>query len=171
MIGLLVGAGASVSARDNWSRTPVYLADDEPTAEALVKLGADPSTSRNLSVQSFKKTRQDVARVLVLGHTGSGKTTFINALTRSKNYHFTNEIAVMQSYLHGYRTEIDVIDTPGWGDPDNTDYEVLKLIQGFLSEEYGTGRRLKCVVYMIHSGETRFDDPHSRWIEILEELV
>jgi ankyrin repeat protein/GTPase SAR1 family protein len=171
LIGVLVKAGTSVSARDNWSRTPLYLAEDKPTAEALIELGAHPSTRRDKPVRSFKKTREDVARVLVLGRTGSGKTAFINALTRSNYRTRTNGIAIVQSYLDGYRTEVDVIDAPGWGGLRNTDYGVLKLIQGFLGEEYRTGRRLNCVVYMIHSGDSRFDDPHSRWIKILEELV
>jgi ankyrin repeat protein len=55
-IRALIEAGASVSARDHWSRTPLYLADDEPSAEVLVELGADPSTSRDMPVQTFTKT-------------------------------------------------------------------------------------------------------------------
>jgi ankyrin repeat protein/GTP-binding protein EngB required for normal cell division len=168
MIRALVKAGASVSARDHWSRTPLYLVDDEPSAEVLIELGADPSTSCDMPVQIFTKTREGVARVLVLGRYGTGKTTFINALIKSTKYCSGSRVAVVQSHLHGYRAEVDVIDTPGWD--ARPDYEVLKLIQSFLSEEYRSGRRLHCVVYMIDVGESR-PGSHRRWIKVLEELV
>jgi ankyrin repeat protein len=171
MIEVLVKAGASVSARDKWCRTPLYLADDEPSAKALIKLGTDPSTSRNMLMQTFTKTREDVARVLVLGRTGSGKTTFINALTRSTNSCGNKKVSVMRSYLRGHGAEVDVIDTPGWGDQKRTDHEVLQLIQSFLSEEYRIGRRLHCVLYMIHIGESGLDSIDRIWIKILEGLV
>jgi hypothetical protein len=112
-----------------------------------------------------------VTRILVLGSYGTVKTTFINALTRSTKYCRSTNVAVVQSYLHGYRDEVDVIDIPGWGDQYKTDYEVLKMIQSFLSEENIAGRRLHCVVYMINIGETRLGSTHRRWINVLEELV
>jgi ankyrin repeat protein len=179
MIKALVKAGASVSVRDHRSQTPLYLADDEPSAEILIKLGADPSTSRDKPVQTSTKTREDVARVLVLGSSGSGKTTFINALARSTLPIFhglkscTTDFAVVQSHLsdHGAEVEVDFIDTPGWpgwGD-SNTERQTLRSIQSFLADEYRAMKRLHCVLYMINVREVKVG--YRMYHRVLEELV
>jgi ankyrin repeat protein/GTP-binding protein EngB required for normal cell division len=176
MIKALVKAGASVSARDHWCQTPLHLTENKPSAEILMNLGADPSTSRDMPVQTFTKTREGVARVLVLGSTGSGKTTFINALARSTLPVFhgpescTAEIDVVQSRLRGYgaEVEVDVIDTPGWGDP-SMEYESLQSIRRFLADEYRAKKRLRCVLYMINVREVG-SDPHM-CRKVVKELV
>jgi ankyrin repeat protein len=173
MIQALVEAGASVSSRDHWSQTPLYLAYDEASAEILIKLGADPSTSRDMPVQTFTKTRGDVARVLVLGSTGSGKTTLVNALARSTlpvfhgAYSCTTDIAVVQSHFHDYGAEVDVIDTPCQS--DTIEHGTFQSIRRFLADEYRAHKRLHCVLYMINVREVRLNPQICQ--KVVEELV
>jgi ankyrin repeat protein len=177
MIKALVKAGTSVSPRDHWSQTPLYLADDEASAEILIKLGAAPSTSRDMPVQTFTKTREDVARVLVVGSTGSGKTTFINALARSTLpvshgvESCTTEIAVVQSHFHEYGAEIDLIDTPDLNRFSATEYGTFQLIRRFLADEHRAMKRLHCVLYMIDVREVRLNPQSHMCRRVVEELV
>jgi len=131
-----------------------------------------------LTQDVFTRTRKDAKHIILLSHTGSGKSSFINALTgsnlptSSKLKPCTAEVAVVQSHLHDIGADIDVIDTPGSGDPELTEYEILDQIQSFLSDEYSHGgRQVDCVLYLIKLSDVRLDATHKMWLEVLKELV
>jgi ankyrin repeat protein/energy-coupling factor transporter ATP-binding protein EcfA2 len=177
MVSMLVEAGASVSVYDDQSRTPLYFSNDESMARVLIELGADPFTSRLHATpdRTYYKTRHGVARIMVLGQLGSGKSTFINALTgrilpTSSVSPRSKYVTVVRSYLLDLDAEIDVIDTPSSDDTDRSPSEILQEVRDFLMKEYEAERKLHCIVYLIDLGSVK-DHAISTSLRLLRRML
>lgn len=88
-----------------------------------------------------------------MGITGSGKSTFISHLVENDVTighdltSCTTEIGI-HSFLHKNKRRIYLIDTPGFGDTNRSDTDVLKDIAFFLTQTYRRTVRLAGIVYL-----------------------
>ncbi|KDQ23043.1 hypothetical protein PLEOSDRAFT_1014873, partial [Pleurotus ostreatus PC15] len=89
----------------------------------------------------------------IMGLTGAGKSTFIDIAAGS------NAVVVdhaLNSYSKEFKAvEIDyqgqrvvLVDTPGFGDTDRSDTEVLKIIANWLKATYRNKVKLTGIIYM-----------------------
>ncbi|EMD41349.1 hypothetical protein CERSUDRAFT_128053 [Gelatoporia subvermispora B] len=116
---------------------------------------------RNITYDTVvdKGGMQEELRVAVMGASGTGKSTFINLLSKS-NFRTSNgldscteSIELSEPFLVEGRT-VRLIDTPGFDDSSKTDVDILDLIANFLASQYRDGYRLSGVIYM-----QRISDP------------
>ncbi|KAI0975614.1 P-loop containing nucleoside triphosphate hydrolase protein [Xylaria arbuscula] len=101
---------------------------------------------------SHASTRAKSLRILIVGVTGSGKSTLItSALGRDVGVghgveSYTQTCNVYPIQLGG--TQFELIDTPGFDDPRRDDFEVLRDISEFLNDVAG-------IIYCHRINETK----------------
>lgn len=107
------------------------------------------------------------ANILVMGATGSGKSTFINRASGS-NFKVgkglqscTNTIQVSDGFNIADR-RLFLIDTPGFNDTTQSDTEILRIIVAFLSASYERGDKLAGVLYFHRISDVRMDGSQMR---------
>lgn len=93
--------------------------------------------------------------ILVMGMTGSGKSTFINLLAEEEDRvrvgHSLNSTTVdVQDHVCHLPDGriVRLLDTPGFDDTHRSDTEVLQTVANALNELYESGRRVDGVIYM-----------------------
>ncbi|KAI0151261.1 P-loop containing nucleoside triphosphate hydrolase protein [Pestalotiopsis sp. NC0098] len=91
--------------------------------------------------------------IAVIGVTGAGKSTFINAATDKHNlkvgddiFSCTQEIA-SESFVYNGRN-VTLIDTPGFDDTYVSDADVLKTVATHLTDTYSEGRLLNGAIFL-----------------------
>lgn len=113
--------------------------------------------------------------IVVMGPTGSGKTTFINLASGS---HLrvgsglescTSDIQTSQSFVVDGRY-IRLVDTPGFDDTTKSDTEVLKLIAAFLTTTYEVGSLLAGVIYIHRISDFRMGGVSTRNFAMFRQL-
>ncbi|KAK6440835.1 hypothetical protein LTR95_002936 [Oleoguttula sp. CCFEE 5521] len=124
---------------------------------------------------AMKGSRENVKTLLFLGHTGTGKSSTINALTGSAlltSDHTdpcTSDIATVTRRLGEH--EIECIDTPGFGDRRFSDVQVLRMVQGRLKSDYRKTKRLHAVFYLLNIDTPRIDRALATDLSVFFKLV
>ncbi|KAF9267000.1 hypothetical protein L218DRAFT_941614 [Marasmius fiardii PR-910] len=90
--------------------------------------------------------------IAVMGATGSGKTTFINAasggtLRIGKGLRSCTSAVQLSPLFPLDGRQVILIDTPGFDDTNKSDYDILKMIAAFLASTYEHGQKLAGVIY------------------------
>ncbi|PPQ91779.1 hypothetical protein CVT25_000424 [Psilocybe cyanescens] len=139
---------------------------------------------------------QEVLRLIVdwltksvMGPTGAGKSTFINAILNGESGHgeqplmevgdkltsCTKELQVskidsasLSPQLRG--REVVIVDTPGFDDTFQGDAEILKRIADWLKSSYNSNMVLAGVIYLHDISEDRFSGTARRNLEIFNHL-
>ncbi|TDL14535.1 hypothetical protein BD410DRAFT_191974 [Rickenella mellea] len=145
------------------------LQKDDILLEIQCKLAEDLHAT-DASFQTIKDVRMTDKIVLVMGATGSGKTTFINDASGS---HFpisdtldscTDGVIPTAPFdLDGHR--VVLVDTPGFGHSRLRDIEVLQPIAEYLTEHQISG-----VVYIHPSTEYRIESTAKHYFTVFSEL-
>ncbi|KAI5989619.1 P-loop containing nucleoside triphosphate hydrolase protein [Pisolithus orientalis] len=113
--------------------------------------------------------------VVVMGPTGSGKTTFINLAsgselrTGSGLESCTNEVQTSLPFKVGGK-QVVVLDTPGFDDTTMTDTDVLKIISAYLVAMNKQGARLVGVIYMQRISDLKIGGSARRDLRMFQEL-
>ncbi|KAI9771290.1 MAG: hypothetical protein M1840_002260 [Geoglossum simile] len=117
---------------------------------------------------------------LLMGSTGSGKSRFINKLKEGA----TLESHSLYSYIEGTsscqivqtrigRTNIAVVDSPGFNDTRMSDTEVLAEIASVLSCQYLLENKLKLrgILYLRDITKARMEGSDVRTLELFSKLI
>ncbi|EIW84007.1 hypothetical protein CONPUDRAFT_119547 [Coniophora puteana RWD-64-598 SS2] len=113
--------------------------------------------------------------IAVMGSTGSGKTTFINAASGSSLRigtgleSCTNEVQTSRPFNLDGRSVV-LIDTPGFDDTTKSDTDVLRLIATSLVKRYEHGTKLAGIIYLHRISDIRMGGTSSRNFRMFREL-
>ncbi|KAI6142752.1 P-loop containing nucleoside triphosphate hydrolase protein [Pisolithus tinctorius] len=115
------------------------------------------------------------ARIAVMGLTGSGKSTFINCVSKSGlavGMGLESCTVDVQSskpfYLDGCM--VTLIDTPGFDDTNRKEREIIAHISAYLANTYEQGVKLTGVVYMHRISDPRMTGTSMRNFRCFREL-
>jgi hypothetical protein len=160
-----VAAKSNRSILENWVNPSGKVMPGSFPADRVNVLSPVPNQTK----------RKKAKRLLFLGHTGTGKSSTINALTGSKlltSDHTdpcTSEIAIESYKLGGH--EIDCIDTPGFGDRRFSDVKVLRMVQERLKKDYRARHRVHAIFYLINITTPRIDRALATDLKVFLKLV
>ncbi|KAF5347284.1 hypothetical protein D9756_009999 [Leucocoprinus leucothites] len=133
-----------------------------------------------MSVSSGERTIADeepleTFAIVVMGPTGTGKSTFINLLTES-GLLVGNELESCTDSVHFSSPftvdgkQVILMDTPGFDDTKTTDSDVLKMIAASLSLCRGNHLKLAGVIYMHRIVDNRMGGISSRNFRMFRQL-
>jgi len=117
---------------------------------------------------------EDLLVVLLLGLTGSGKSTFISLLAE-QNVVVGHNLTSGTAEIRGYNTfvlgrKVILIDTPGFDDTNKSDFEILSDISLFLGTLYRTPMRLVGIIYLQRITDIRMSGSSLKSIGMTERL-
>lgn len=113
-----------------------------------------------MDVNTQSADKQDPIRIVVMGATGSGKSTFINLASnaRFKVGHTlqscTASIQKTSTFPLDDRHMI-LIDTPGFDDDNKTELEILKSVADYLRDLHGEGKKVTGILYLYKISNNR----------------
>ncbi|KDR69850.1 hypothetical protein GALMADRAFT_145236 [Galerina marginata CBS 339.88] len=133
---------------------------------------------------SVGDVRETDILIPVLGHTGAGKSYFINTVLKHPKMlvgtdldSCTAEIAVgcienidEVRYPNLKARRILLIDTPGFDDTQQDDYEILKRVATWLKQSYKKGARVEGVIYLHDITNDRFNGTARRNLKLFQDL-
>ncbi|KAL8823330.1 MAG: hypothetical protein Q9191_005953 [Dirinaria sp. TL-2023a] len=111
--------------------------------------------------QSAPATSEDVI-IAFMGVTGSGKSSFIKALTRRSDITVGKGLSSTTCTVQAYRvliksTSFVLVDTPGFNDTHRSNGDILKQIAEWLNCTYRQGAKLTGIIYLHPIRETRME--------------
>ncbi|QRW08935.1 50S ribosome-binding GTPase [Ceratobasidium sp. AG-Ba] len=115
--------------------------------------------------------------VVVFGPTGSGKTSFVNAVTGSHSpVGYGLESCTREVTTEGIPTisidgtQVQLIDTPGFDDSQGSDIEILKAISSFLVKTFQQGQLVTGLIYMHRITDPRLGGSGRRNLQLFRRL-
>ncbi|KAK7032289.1 hypothetical protein VNI00_013248 [Paramarasmius palmivorus] len=140
----------------------------------------DSKTALNDSVNTYKMALPSSANdreavIAVMGATGSGKTTFINAasggsLRVGRGLQSCTSSVQLSPPFELQGRQITLIDTPGFDDTNKSDADILKMIAAFLATMYEHNQTLAGVIYLHRISDFRVGGISRRNFKMFREL-
>ncbi|KAF8056289.1 hypothetical protein FPV67DRAFT_1678222 [Lyophyllum atratum] len=128
---------------------------------------------------NFMKDPQKTDLVVpVMGATGAGKSTFINALVgrdvAKVGHNLQSETAQVQHYILPHPQYPDrrliIVDTPGFDDTNQDDREILRRIAVWLAQSYDADMTLAGVIYLHEITLTRMTGTARKNLDMFDKL-
>jgi len=117
---------------------------------------------------------EDLLAVLLLGLTGSGKSTFISLLAEENidiGHGLTSDTAEIRCYNSFVLDQkVILIDTPGFDDTNKSDFDILSDISVFLGTLYRSPMRLVGIIYLQRITDIRMSGSSLKSIGMVERL-
>ncbi|KAG1740777.1 kinase-like domain-containing protein, partial [Suillus paluster] len=141
----------------------------------------NPDTNSNSNPTEENDSRETLAddpSEQVMGSTGTGKSSFINAATRSECARVGHDMesctqgVTSFAYPHpdGSGRNVVFVDTPGFDDSVRTDHEVLKEIAAWLKKTYKERVTLSGILFFHRITESRMRGTPLRNLSVFKEL-
>lgn len=115
--------------------------------------------------------KSKITKILVLGETGNGKSTFCNYVLGEKRCEespdpdsHTFDVIGYMAKENSKNHDIMVIDTPGLSDSKGRDQEIINMVRTKLSKEHCNG--IKSIVIIINANVPRFSKESQRIISL-----
>ncbi|KAI5981048.1 P-loop containing nucleoside triphosphate hydrolase protein [Pisolithus orientalis] len=110
-----------------------------------------------------------------MGPTGAGKSSFIDKATESTGKGVghdlrscTSEIKVTRCAVE--RSNVVLVDTPGFDDTTKSDLEILEMISNWLNQEYQTGTMLSAILYFHRISDNRMAGTPLKNLRVFQKL-
>jgi len=122
-----------------------------------------------------RKRDQQPAIILLMGATGTGKTTFINHASNAgltighQLQSCTTDVQTTPPFLVDGKSVI-LVDTPGFDDTDRSNTDILHTIVTYLATSYKEGQKLAGVLYFHRISDPRMGGVSRRNFELLRQL-
>ncbi|SMQ55269.1 unnamed protein product [Zymoseptoria tritici ST99CH_3D7] len=112
--------------------------------------------------------------IAVFGQTGTGKTSFIKAVT-GKNLEIGHSLTSCTDAVREVPCTIDgenvvLIDTPGFSDTHLSDTEILRRIAEWMQDAYDEGSLLSGIIYLHRITDVRMDGPSLKNLRMMKKL-
>ncbi|KAI0789959.1 P-loop containing nucleoside triphosphate hydrolase protein [Abortiporus biennis] len=132
---------------------------------------------RQLSFLNMSSQLSGTAKIVVVGASGSGKSSFINTASGSMFevgapgdlHRKTSVIQATEPFDIG-GTSVVLIDTPGFDEDAGLNIDIFNDLQNFLKERYGSETRLNGVIYLHSIADRRFGCPMRRNLHVYRAL-
>ena len=127
----------------------------------------------NVSIANNKVNEINIIKMLLLGKTGVGKSTFANFILKYDQDIFgksglgqscTKEIQSMIGNQGTISSGILIIDSPGIFDSEKSNEEIIKQLIEKLKENFAEG--LNCILMLFNGTDPRFDEYVQKKIEL-----
>ncbi|KKY17803.1 putative ap-2 adaptor complex subunit [Phaeomoniella chlamydospora] len=140
--------------------------------------GVDDNAQNGIAnrISAAPKNNGDDVVVALMGMTGSGKSSFIKAVTGNGNVVVGNTLESETAVVSSFTCKIQgisfvLVDTPGFNDTYRSEREILNEITTWLSMTYTEGRLLNGVVYLHPISHCRVEGSSFLSLRMLMKLL
>ncbi|KAI1305486.1 P-loop containing nucleoside triphosphate hydrolase protein [Xylaria venustula] len=128
-----------------------------------------------LAFLGAERPKPDSVFILVMGITGSGKTSFIADCTGRDDAQIGHDLASCTNSVAIFRTKLQdrdvyLIDTPGFDDTNREDVDILTTMSHYLSVSYANNVLINGVLYFYRISDTRIGSVARRNLEMMKAL-
>ncbi|KAI1365559.1 hypothetical protein F5Y08DRAFT_303503 [Xylaria arbuscula] len=128
-----------------------------------------------LTFVGAQRPKPDSVFLLVMGMTGSGKSSFIADCTGRDDVDIGHDLSSCTNSVAIFRTELQdrdvyLIDTPGFDDIDREDVDILTAVSHYLSVSYANNVSVNGVLYLHRISDTRIGSSTRRNLGMLKAL-
>ncbi|PPQ69143.1 hypothetical protein CVT24_000009 [Panaeolus cyanescens] len=129
---------------------------------------------------SAEEVQLDDIIIAVMGPTGTGKTTFIQAAAGTNDVGLdvghslsagTTGVRCVKIPIPGTHSNLVLVDTPGFDDPDKSDAEILEIIAKWLESTYRRQILLTGLVYLHRITDIRHDVGIQNTMNVFQRLA
>jgi GTP-binding protein EngB required for normal cell division len=130
-----------------------------------------------VSKRERRQQDENASMIVLMGSTGSGKSYFINKLKEGSTvesdslYSCTATCQLVQTRIG--RTNVAVVDCPGFNDTRRSDTEILAEIAKVLSSQYLQSKKLQLrgILYLRDISKTRMEGSDIKTLKLFTRLV
>ncbi|KAI1412211.1 P-loop containing nucleoside triphosphate hydrolase protein [Hypoxylon sp. FL1857] len=128
-----------------------------------------------LTFVGAERPRPDSVFILVMGLTGSGKSSLIADITERKDVQIGHELESCTSSMAIFQVNFDgrdvyLIDTPGFDDANRENMDILMAITHYFSVSYANRVFINGIIYLHRISDTRLGGAAKTNLEMLKGL-
>ncbi|KAK6358135.1 hypothetical protein TWF730_007490 [Orbilia blumenaviensis] len=155
---------------------PNVWRDDNGSMGGFEDLGGEfTNVTDDAATTSTLEAEHDDTIILLIGQTGTGKTTFIYNATGNPNAKIgeeleseTSEICQYDLYVDGHR--VILVDTPGFDDTEIPDADIFRNLAEWLAKSYKQGKLIAGIIYFQRITDNRLSKTAKRNIFTFKDI-